>query len=297
MHSLCRWAVLLIAVFTAVACSAQTPQAFPERPIELVSVTFSVSDHQDHFIKDVGAEQVTVLDNGKPAKLAKFESAGSRPLRIGILIDKSRSMWEMLPATQHALNGFTEEVVRGPDEAFVLAFDEVADQATDFTGDPKLLSAAINSIRRGGASSVWDAVYFACRERLAPESANARLAIVLISDTDDNQSRTTSKEAMEMAQRAGVTVYVIGADEEERGTYSGKKLAEATGGRALFPGTGKRSLDKALHAVAEELGAQYYVEFRPVDLQHDGQFHSIQVRPEDKKLKVRARKGYFAPKN
>src|SRR5215471_646683 len=156
MHSLCRWAVLLIAVFTAVACSAQTPQAFPERPIELVSVTFSVSD---------------------------------------------------------------------------------------------------------------------------------------------NQSRTTSKEAMEMAQRAGVTVYVIGADEEERGTYSGKKLAEATGGRALFPGTGKRSLDKALHAVAEELGAQYYVEFRPVDLQHDGQFHSIQVRPEDKKLKVRARKGYFAPKN
>jgi VWFA-related protein len=295
MRSLCRWPVRLIAVFAAVACSAQTPQAFPERPIDLVSVTFSVSDHQDHFIKDVSAEQVTVLDNGKPAKLAKFEGAGSRPLRIGILIDKSRSMWEMLPATQHALNGFAEEIIRGPDKAFALAFDEVPDQATDFTGDPKLLSAAINSIRRGGASAVWDAVYFACRERLAPESANARLAIVLISDTDDNQSRTTSKEAIEMAQRAGVTVYVIGTDnEEQRAAYSGKKLAEATGGRAFFPG--KRDLSKALHAVAEELGAQYYVEFRPVNLQHDGQFHSIQIIPENKKLKVHVRKGYFAPK-
>jgi Ca-activated chloride channel family protein len=293
---LARWAVWVATVLLTSAGAAQTPQAPAEKAIELVTLTFSVTDHQGHWIKDLNAEQFTVLDNGKPAKLAVFEGAGSRPLRVGMIIDKSRSMWERLPATQHALGAFAEEIIRpGSDKAFVLAFDEVLEQVTDFTSDPKLLSAGINSVRHGGASSVWDAIYFACRERLAREARDARLAIVLVSDTDDNQSHITRKEAIEMAERAGVTVYVIGTDEEpDRGAYSGKMLADATGGRALFPKT--RDLGKALHEVAEDLSAQYYIAFRPPDLQHDGQFHSIQIHPEKKDLKARTRKGYYAPK-
>jgi len=287
----------LAYVFTVLLASfgvAQTPQALPERPIELVAATLAVLDHKGHLIKDLNSEQFTVLDNGKPAKLAAFEGAGARPLHLAIVVDKSRSMWERLPATQQALEGFVQEIIRpDSDQAFVLAFDEVLDQVTDFTSDPKLLSAGINRIRRGGGSSVWDAVYFACRDRLAREPHDARLALVLLSDTDDNQSRVTRKETVEMAERIGVTIYVIGTDQEsDRGAYSGKTIAGSTGGQAFFPKT--RDLSKALHEVAEELQAQYFLAFRPPDPKHDGQFHSIQVHLENKDLKARTRKGYYA---
>jgi Ca-activated chloride channel homolog len=229
-------------------------------------------------------------------KLAAFEGAGTRPLRLAIIVDKSRSMWERLPARQHALADFVEEIIRpGSDKAFLLAFDEVLEQLTDFTSDPKLLSAHINGIRRGGGSSVWDAVYFACRDRLARESRDGRLALVLVSDADDNQSHITRKEAIEMAQRTGVTIYVIGADQQsDSGTFSGRAIADSTGGQAFFPKA--RDLGKALHEVAGDLQSQYYLVFRPPDLSHDGQFHSIQIHPENKDLKTRTRKGYYAPK-
>ncbi len=58
---------------------------------------------------------------------------------------------------------------------------------------------------------MYDALYFACRDKLAEIAAKdaVRRAIILLSDGDDNQSHVTREEAIEMAQRAEAIVYTI----------------------------------------------------------------------------------------
>jgi VWFA-related protein len=74
-----------------------------------------------------------------------------------------------------------------------------------------------------------------------------------------------------------------------------KALAEATGGRAFFP----VKLDDVVAAfsdVQQELRSQYMISYRPDQFVANGQFRPIQIVADNKKFKVRAKKGYFVPK-
>jgi len=90
-------------------------------------------------------------------------------------------------------------------------FDESPEVTQDFTSDLDKLRKGIKSIQPGGGTALWDAIYYACREKLLKqqESSSVRRAIILVSDGDDNQSRVLRKEAVEMAQRAEVIIYAI----------------------------------------------------------------------------------------
>jgi VWFA-related protein len=182
----------------------------------------------------------------------------------------------------------------------VLAFDEVWDLTQDFTGDLDKLTRGIKVIRPGGGTALWDAVFYACRDKLMKEreSGPVRRAIILVSDGDDNQSRVLRQEAIEMAQRAGVIVYTIStnlSNNPDEGDRSLKMLAEATGGQAFFPFK-LQDVANAFHDINEELRSQYSVFYKPEDFQANGQFRPIQIVAENKKFKVRAKKGYFVPR-
>jgi VWFA-related protein len=182
----------------------------------------------------------------------------------------------------------------------VLAFDEVYEVTQDFTNDLEKLKAGIRVIRPGGGTAMWDAVYFACREKMLKEmnSGPVRRVIVLVSDGDDNQSRVSRREAVEMAQRAEVIIYAISTNlgiVDDTGPHNLRALADATGGRAFFPFK-LQDLSDAFNEIQGELRSQYLVVYKPDDFQPNGQFRTIQIIPENQKLRVSARKGYFAPK-
>lgn len=269
-----------------------------------MSLVFVVTGDHGQPVRDLKKEQLTVLDNSKPPKqIVMFESSTGLPLRLGLVIDASNSMRKNLPLVQEAVEPFVREIVRpDADKAFVLGFDEVFEVTADLTNDQAKLAAGISKIRAGGGTAVWDAVYFACRDKLMKEqnATPVRRVIVLISDGNDNQSHVTDKEALEAAGRAGVMIYTISTNAGHSSIYyhgddSLRTLAEATGGKAFFP---HRVLDlkDALVVIADELRAQYYIAYAPDGLEHNGKFRSIKIESEDNKLKVRASKGYFAPK-
>ncbi|MFI5106849.1 MAG: VWA domain-containing protein, partial [Terriglobales bacterium] len=186
------------------------------------------------------------------------------------------------------------------DRAFVLAFDEIPDVTQDFTNDLDKLTRGIKVIQPGGGTALWDAIYVACRDHLMkqPETSVVRRAIILVSDGDDNQSRVLRQEAIEMAQKAGVIVYAISTnltDPHAKGDENLKMLANATGGRAFFPFKLSDVAD-AFHDVQEELRSQYSLSYKPDRFEANGQFRTIQIVMADKKLRVRAKKGYYVPK-
>jgi len=124
-----------------------------------------------------------------------------------------------------------------------------------------------------------------------------RRAIILLSDGDDNQSRVSRDEAVEMAQKAEVIIYTISTNTSGQKLKGDKVLeyfADETGGRAFFPFK-IQDVSDAFSQIQDELRSQYALSYKPADLQMNGKYHAIQILADNKKYKVRSRKGYYAP--
>ena len=190
---------------------SQTPE--PIKRADLIHVVFTVSDVHGKFIRDLKQGQFKVLDNNKPSKeIVSFEAQTGQPLRIGVLFDASNSIRDRFLFEQQTTEQFLQEIIRPQsDKAFILAFDEIPEVTQDFTNDLRKLNAGIRIIRPGGGTAMWDAVYYACRDKMMKEknSTPVRRAIILVSGGDDNQSRVLRQEAIEMAQLAEVIIYTI----------------------------------------------------------------------------------------
>jgi len=288
----------------AATVNADDPQPLDtiRKSVDLVPVIFTVTDKHGKFVRDLKQDQFKILDNNRPPKeVINFESQTNLPLRVGLLIDASNSIRDRFLFEQQATEQFLRSIIRpDSDKAFILAFDEVSEVTQDFTSDMEKLTSGIRVIRPGGGTAMWDAIYYACRDKMMKEknSTPVRRAIIMVSDGDDNQSRVLRQEAIEMAQRAEVIIYTVStnlSNIHDTGDHNLQALADATGGRAFYPYK-LQDLSEDFNEIQGELRSQYSISYKPDDFMSNGQFRSIQIIPENKKLKVRARKGYFAPK-
>ena len=147
------------------------------------------------------------------------------------------------------------------DEAFVVGFDVTPEVVQDFTDNTENLSIGVRSLRAGGGTAMYDALYFACRDKLLKheQTRQVRRAIILLSDGEDNQSHVTREEAIEMAERADAIVYTISTNisgMKGAGDKTLERIADATGGRAFFPFQ-MREVSDAFSSIQEELRSQY----------------------------------------
>ena len=120
----------------------------------------------------------------------------------------------------------------------------------------------------------------------------------MVSDGEDNQSEFSEAQAIEMAQRAEVIIYAISTDDSGlilRGDKVLQHIADATGGRAFFPFKMK-DIKNSFAAIEDELRSQYIISYHPADFEADGRYRPIEITALKKDLQVRARKGYYAPR-
>jgi len=182
----------------------------------------------------------------------------------------------------------------------VVGFDVTPEVTQDFTDNTEALSLGVRALRPGGGTAMYDALYFACRDKLmkGERSGPARKAVILLSDGDDNQSHVTREEAIEMAQRAEVVVYTISTNlTGSNGKYDKilERIAEATGGRSYVPFQ-LTEVANAFAAIQEELRSQYAISYKPAEFRPDGHYRTIQILAKNqKKLQVRSRRGYYSP--
>ena len=270
--------------------------------VNRVNMLFTVTDKKGKFITDLGKEDFQVTENKRPQTIQEFTAESDLPLRIAILIDTSNSIRDRFRFEQQAAVDFITSVIRPrQDKAMVVSFDSSAELVSDLIDDPEKLAAAVRSLRPGGGTALYDALYFACRDKLQQDQPRHkfRRAVIIVSDGDDNQSRVSRDQALEMAQKADAVIYCISTNIsriEADGDKVLKYLALETGGQSFFPFKAE-DLAQSFENIANELRHQYNVFYRPDPLKTDGLYHSVDLKVKGRKdLIVRARKGYYAPK-
>ena len=270
--------------------------------VSRVNMLFTVSDKKGRFITDLTKDDFDVFESKKPQSIIEFSAESDLPLRLAILIDTSNSIRERFRFQQEAAVAFIDGTVRPrQDRALVVSFDTAAELVTDLTDNIGVLEKAVEGLRPGGGTSMYDAIFFACRDKLMQDQPlyKFRRAMVILSDGEDNQSRNTRDQALEMAQKADVTIYTISTNITHIETEGDKVLryfAAETGGQAFFPFKAS-DLNQSFENIANELRHQYNVFYRPEPLKTDGLYHAVDIRVKGRKdLIVRARKGYYAPK-
>jgi VWFA-related protein len=272
------------------------------KQVDEVNVVFTVTDKRGKFVNDLKKDDFRVVDDNKPAvSIRSFRSETNLPLRVGLLIDASNSIRDRFKFEQEAAIEFLNQIIRQKfDQAFVLGFDTTPEVTQAFTDNTEALSRGVRMLRPGGGTAMYDAIYYACRDEImAKDKSNieTRRAIILLSDGDDNQSRVSREEAVEMAQKAEVIIYTISTNSSGMRLKGDKVLehfADETGGRSFFPFK-VQDVSDAFLQIQDELRSQYALSYKPADLQPNGKYHIIQILANNKKYKVRARKGYYAP--
>lgn len=310
------WIALAVLGVCSVALWGQKaqPPAQPDRversddqtrivlDVTRVNMLFTVTDKRGRFITNLVREDFEVVEGKRGQAIAEFTAETDLPLRLGILIDTSNSMRERFRFAQEAAVQFINSTVRPrQDRATVVSFDTAPQLISDLSDDTEVLSKRVRDLRPGGGTALYEAIYYICRDKLAQDQPRHkyRRAIIVVSDGEDNQSRVSRDQALEMAQKSDVVIYAISTNITRIETDGDKVLkyyAAETGGQAFFPFK-VEDLSQSFENIANELRHQYNIFYRPEPLKTDGLYHPVTLRVKGRKdLVVRARKGYYAPR-
>ncbi len=267
----------------------------------IVDLIFTVTDKHGGFVTGLQQQNFGLLDDGRPPqRVLSFKQQTNLPLRVGIMMDTSSSIRQRFEFEQQAATDFLLQVLHPDDRAFVEGFDVQTDIAQDFTNRIDLLDTGIRKLRPGGGTALFDSLYKTCRDQMLTlqQQNDVRKAIVLVSDGDDDYSRSLESDAIKMCQRAETIVYTISTNtgpSKDKGDDVLQQIADATGGQAFFP-TRMEDVAVGFHNIEVELRSQYSLVYVPANFRQDGSFRTIYLQCRDPRYSVRAKKGYFAPK-
>jgi VWFA-related protein len=298
--------VVAMGATIAAAVVALSAQPEPQGPtfrgrIDLVNVGVTVTGKKQRLVTDLGATDFAVFEDGKPQQIFAFGNGQEPgpPLHVGVLLDVSGSQQLDLGFTQSAVIKFLASLPEAADMTFIDFASHV--RGGRYTQDefPRLVER-IRHLRADGYTRLYDALglYLSgAREQ------DGRKVVVLYTDGGDTQSSLSLGELMRLLKESEVIVYAIGAlyNQPQAVQFPQRALlatmADATGGMAFFP-MGIKDLDKIYEQVLGEVQAQYTIGYVSTNQKSDGKWRKIKIkvtRDEGKGLKVRARKGYYAP--
>ncbi len=269
--------------------------------VDLVNVLCSVFDkNTNSFVTNLTRDDFTVFEDSQRQEIKNFARETNLPLTIAMLIDTSQSVAPKLKFEQEAAIGFFQSILREKDRAMLVEFDSGVTMLQDFTSDPNKMAKEIKRLRAAGGTALYDAIYQTCDEKLIRETG--RKAIVILSDGDDESSKLSLHQALEMALRAESTIFAIsvskggffGVGSTKEGDNVLKDMAQQTGGKVFFPFK-VEELDDAFRQINQELRSQYSVGYVSTNPQRDGSYRKIEIKVPERGLKLNYRKGYYAP--
>jgi Ca-activated chloride channel family protein len=263
--------------------------------VRTVPVYATVLDGNARLVPELGQEDFSILDNGKPAEIALF-SAEPQPFTAVVMLDTSASMTANLKLLNRAAEQFLLRLLP-VDRAQVGAFNDKIQLSGTFTNNRDELIAALDDLYFGNPTRLNDAIGASLD---ALQGIDGRRVVLVFTDGEDTSSRTGFGKVLERSRDEEVMVYSIGLESEyfngvrvvrSKPSRDLRKIAEETGG-GYFELQQTADLAPTFSRVATELRSQYLIAFTPQAL--DGKVHKLEVRVNRPGMTVRARRSYLA---
>ena len=262
-----------------------------------VRLTLVATDGGGRPLSRLSPANIAVFDDGRPVPRFELRSADDFPLRVGILLDLSGSTRKQWPKVRSLLTDSLPKLIGPEDSLLLLTFDSKIELQRTVT-DPAQLAALVEDSPSGGLTSLYDAVYQACRHAMFEGGQQPhRSALILFSDGEDNLSRHDLSDAIAEAELTGVSVYTVSNHDPRRAVHGDtvlRNLATATGGRdfVVKDAAGMRG---ALAAIDQELRSSYMLYYHPPHDPGKLVFRSVRVLPaQNSGARIRSPQGYFS---
>jgi VWFA-related protein len=210
--------------------------------VELVNVPVTAMTRRGQRVIDLNKDEVKIFEDGVEQKIVHFDREARTPLRIGLVIDTSNSARPKLSYEKDAAQQFADTVLTGGtrNQAFLETFDASSSIVQDFTGDPDLLNDKIQELKSGGGKALYDAIYYACREKMMKTGPReeVRRILIVVSDGLDVQSQHTLDQVVSMARMTETMIFTVGTAAygyDNPGDKLLEELSSQTGGYPSFP--------------------------------------------------------------
>jgi VWFA-related protein len=148
--------------------------------VKVVNIFATVHDKKGQIASNLGKDDFTVEEDGRPQTITYFSKDNDLPLTLGLLVDTSLSQRRVLDQERSASHSFLDDMVRqDKDKAFVIHFDIEVELLQDLTASRDKLEHALDLLntpqfsQQGGVSSgggsrshggggtlLYDAVYW-----------------------------------------------------------------------------------------------------------------------------------------
>lgn len=271
-----------------------TPGFNQRLDVQLVELYTSVVDGKGRPVDGLGKSDFTVLEDGAPQQVRRFEKVTDVPIYAGILLDTSASMSQgdrLSQAVQGAL-GFFDKVITPKDRAAVITFADQPNLAVRFTNQPSVLAGGLAGLTATGNTTLYDSLIYALYYF---GGVKGKRAIIILTDGKDEGSHYTYNDALDYARRSGVAIYTVGIDLSTQNAdirLKLSRLADETGGRFFFIERAKE-LDGIYDTIQKELRSQYLLAYQSSKEANDDRFRSVEVRMAKPGMEAKTVKGYY----
>jgi Ca-activated chloride channel family protein len=274
--------------------------------IDLINVGATITDRKGTLVTDLAADDFEIFEDGKKQAIQYFAAGDpvdpdhpGPPLHLGVLLDVSESMGEDISFTKTAAIKFLNRLIDAVDIA-VMDFDTEVRAARYSQNEFPRVVERIRQKKASGFTALYDAIGVYLD---GAGGQDGRKVMLLYTDGGDTRSAISYSDLIDLLKASDVTVYAIGALEHQS-TFTKndqrmklQQIAEVTGGQAFFP-VAVKELDAVYDTVVAQVRAQYTLGYVSTNEKTDGIWRKVEikiVRREGRDLRVRSRKGYFAP--
>ena len=263
----------------------------PIRP----TLEFTATDDAGQYL-DLTAADLEVVENGVVQKLELFQEAVD-PVSIVLVLDASGSMKKKEADVVASAREFIT-ALRPQDKLAVVLFADHPVFTHDLTENRAAALAALDLYRANGGTALYDSMSEAL---LHLKRAQGRRVVVVMTDGRDENNPGTGPGSVRhlddvgaLIQQTGAVMFGIGlgvkVDQEPL-----KKIAEWSGGRALFPAE-VSELPAQYRRVVDDLRRRYVVGYTSSHIRHDGAWREVEIRVTRlPNATVRSTGGYVAP--
>jgi len=313
---------------------AEQPAARIQVSVNEVIVPITVTDDRGRFVSNLEATDFRILDEGRPQRIRFFSHDQKQPVVVGFVIDMSNNTRVHWKTYQDAILELVWNLLPGDKKytGYLVTSSNDAEMVVNTTWDSDKIADQVKKLKPGGGSSFFDAIYMACtkHEVVQGEPYEPRRVIIVVGDGNDNASKRSIEEVLEVAQRNLVTIYAMSTQAFGFANDSQdvlERITAETGGHVEYPlsslykdvsgylstpsddgnyaltvGTGGYAAEisgaiiKAVGGIGGEVTTQYVVRYIPdVDPEARAKvFRHIKVEiPTLPNVKIRARNGYY----